>query len=475
MLLGVAFALAIVAGQGYVQIGFVLLLPLLAILIVGGPAPAAVVVRRLLVAAVLGLLLAAPLVVPVLHFLPELAKGIDGQFTTAQPLKFTLLNLLVDDAAFYRTEILGKMPFPAIYAHFIGWIPLVLAIWGLGSRRVTGSARHGLFLGATALGALWLATASPFAWLARTFSSLALQNFIMGVRFTPLFIGLAVPPILALAGIGVARLLLLSWPRFSLGVSGMQDKPASFLELNTQVLLVIPLVLALAETYSFGRAYIYSAPVIHGVGEALDALKTPDLQWVDTPYGEQFWMEAAAARDLKVSTGTQGWSWANREPPLPVRTLSRGNPPPGMTAAGVAGGLNVYASGPGREYAVVSGADGRRFACQAHGGGGDITVSCEAAAAGMLTVAENVWPGWQARVDGQAVPLYGQPFIALPLRPGAHTVSLKYRPYDVLAGGLLFLVGIVWAAYLWSVKDTGPRQVKDSTRSDEPPAVDGAG
>jgi hypothetical protein len=452
VLFGIAFAMTLVAGQGYIQIGFALLLPLFAILIARGPVSVSLVLRRIALGIGLALLLAAPLLLPALHFLPQFSKFTDPAFAPAQPLRFTALNLLIDDSAFYRTEIVGKMAFPAVYANFIGWVPFVLAIWGVGSRAVTGSARHGLFFAAWAVAALWLASAVPLRWLAAAIPLPAFRNFLYGVRFTPFLIGLAVPAILALSGIGLARVAAAPWPRFRLSVGG-EGGGSVQARLDLKWLLVIPLAFALGQVYTFGREYIHTTRLPDDMQPALDALATSDAQWVNTPFGEWYWAESAAGRNMKIALGTQPWTWAGREPPQPIRELSReATPPPGMTLAGLIGDLYLYAAGPGREYAAVTGADGSRSPCRAEGVGGNIDVACDAPAGGTLTVLENNWAGWQARIDGQPVALGAETMLSLPVAPGPHTVALRYRPRDAFAGLALLLIGVALAIYLWAAR-----------------------
>lgn len=449
ILFGVTFAMTLLAGQGYIQVGFAFLLPLALILIIGGPLPAGLIFRRIALGLGLAALLAAPLLLPALHFLPQFVKFTDPQFAPAQPLRFIALNLLIDDSAFYRTQVIGKMAFPSVYASFIGWIPLILAVWGVASRPITGSLRHGLYFAAMALGGLWLASAVPLKALAGAVPVPAFQNFLYGVRFSPFLTGLAVPPILALAGIGLARVARAGWPRFTLAV-GREPGALRSAHLDLKWLLIIPLLFALRETYSFGREYIRATRLGDEVAAALDALATPDLQWVNTPFGEWYWAESAAARNLKVSLGTQPWNWAGREPPLPVRELSRAaTPPPGMTLGGKVGDLYLYVSGPGREYAALTTAGGLRIPCRAQGVGGNIDITCDSPAGGSLTLLENNWPGWQARIDGKAVPIGRATFITVPLPAGAQSVALRYRPFDAFLGLAFMLIGVALALYLW--------------------------
>jgi len=71
--------------------------------------------------------------------------------------------------------------------------------------------------------------------------------------------------------------------------------------------------------------------------------------------------------------------------------------------------------------------------------------------AGFLVIGDVWYPGWQATVDGEPVPVL-RAYIALravPLSPGEHTVHLSYRPLSFRLGLLLsfltFFVLVMWA------------------------------
>lgn len=75
-------------------------------------------------------------------------------------------------------------------------------------------------------------------------------------------------------------------------------------------------------------------------------------------------------------------------------------------------------------------------------------------AATVVTLANPMFPGWQARVDGRVVPLAAAPGIAMQLNvpPGRHEVEVRYRPLSFRVGvrlcavGLALLAGAAWQA-----------------------------
>jgi len=131
VLLGVVLASAVLAGQGYMQVGLLAAIPALLILLLGPNLKLRGAWKGFLAAAAIAFLLAAPFLVPLLHFLPNFAKEFDPEFTAAQPLRYLPLNLVINDDAFYVSDSLQKLPFPHLNALFIGWIPVILAVIGL--------------------------------------------------------------------------------------------------------------------------------------------------------------------------------------------------------------------------------------------------------------------------------------------------------------------------------------------------------
>jgi hypothetical protein len=219
-------------------------------------------------------------------------------------------------------------------------------------------------------------------------------------------------------------------------------------------------MLALHSAWSFGRTWITTSVIDDTAIEIIESLRTPDLQWVATPFGEASFIEPAIARGLKLNIGFQPWSWRDRQPPEAVREVSWiGVTSPGMQEQAVLHGqTRLYVALPGSEYAAVTAADGRRTVCEAHGIGGDIDVVCDAPHDGQLTVKENSWASWHAWVDGAPARLAEGPWLAIDLPPGRHVIMLRYRPWDVPLGIVLSIAGACLAAWLWLRDDRGACQ-----------------
>lgn len=105
-----------------------------------------------------------------------------------------------------------------------------------------------------------------------------------------------------------------------------------------------------------------------------------------------------------------------------------------------------------------------------------VTVSVDADTAGVLVLAENHYPGWEAEIDGRPTRIVRADgsFQAVAVPPGEHTVRFTYRPASVWLGLAATALGLALAAALWwlpgplgRVRAAPPRtfgQIDDSSR-----------
>ncbi len=81
----------------------------------------------------------------------------------------------------------------------------------------------------------------------------------------------------------------------------------------------------------------------------------------------------------------------------------------------------------------------------------EILLQVQTPQAGFLVIGDVWYPGWQATVDGEPVPVLRAytTLRAVPLSPGEHTVHLAYRPLSFQSGLLLsslsFFALVIWA------------------------------
>jgi hypothetical protein len=358
--LGIALGSLLLAGNGYMQVACAFAAPAILLLL---PRERRKILSRYLLPVGIALLLAAPVLVPFLHFLPEFSKDIQPGFKFAQPLTYVPLNLVITDSAYYESNVLGKLPDFHNYALFIGWVPVLLAFWGLSDSRDREERRAVLFLAVVVFLSFWLASAGPQKLIVQALPFRPVILFLEGLRFTGLMAGLAVPAILALAGLGLNKLLAVrSWPALQLTGNG-----GTALSMSLRWLLAIPLLLAMLSAKKFGSRWIQVAPEAPQLSSVVAALHTKDLQWVSVPFGEHFWVQSAVARELKLTNSAYlTWHWDDRRRPDPILVASYGDIA-GMTERSRVGNLRILQAPPGQEYSAVTHADGRRTVCSARG------------------------------------------------------------------------------------------------------------
>lgn len=438
VLLGIALASALLAGQGYIQVGLFSSFPAILILLLDHQFKLKDTWKEYVLALLLGLLLAAIFLVPFTHFYPNFYKFTDLDFRAAQPFKFIPLNFVIDSYDFYQSEDLGKMPFPHQYVLFIGWIPVLLAIFGLSSKKITRSTKW--YFITSILIILGISSGDLLKLLAKAWEG------ISGIRHPTQIAGLTIPLILGFSGLGLDRLIDLSWPKLDLQFN--EPSSIEFPPLPTQLLLVIPLIFSLHQGYQFSKHWISTYTLNDEIYEVVQELKTDTLQWVQTPFGEHFYIEPAIGEGLKLSPGIMTWSWKDRDFPEAYYEASHsGQPEDTEAAVGSVNSINIY-SRPDAEYAIIK--DGNEVtACQATGTGGTIQVKCNAPSNGRLIIHEYNWKGWKGWMDGKRVAVFGNPWISVEVPQGYHTYTFRYLPLDVLLGTILSASGILMAILIW--------------------------
>jgi hypothetical protein len=439
VLLGLVGALAILSGQGYMQVGMLGILPAVLILLFRGGGKFAPHWKYYLLAFILAALLASPLLVPLLHFGPNIAKDMDPEFKSAQPLEFFVLNLVIDDPSYFRSDVLGKLPYPYLYSLYIGWVPVLLAVFGISQIRRAKS-RMFWFLIAGIILSFLVASAIVLKPLADLFPSVA------GIRHSPQIASLAIPLILALSAYGLERLLNLRWPDLFMSFPRTKSQSGLF---SLRWVLLVPLLFSLKSSYDFSQLWIettYRNPEIY---ELLALLKTETVQWVEPPFGEHAFIEPAIDMGLKLSPGIMTWSWRGREKPAAFRYLSRTGQPPGAVAAkGMIRGLTVFESTEEKYAEVYAGES--RYPCWALGSGGVIDVSCKTGEAGTLVLKEYTFSGWRVWVDGKPARFeFDDVWLKVQAPAGTHTYAFRYFPWDVPFGVFLWLCGLVICVLLW--------------------------
>ncbi|MCP4358455.1 MAG: hypothetical protein GY796_10605 [Chloroflexi bacterium] len=460
ILLAIVLALAIVAGQGYLQLGLALsVLPAFAVFFVDEQRRLRPVWKEFLLAGGLALLLTSVFLIPLAHFWPQFGKDIDPLFMSAQPLANIPFNFVINNEGFYRSWELGKQPHPYLYMNYIGWLPILLALlplyllpqqnWDGEDGRLTRSQASKLLL-FLCLGIVL----TLFASSADTFRLMAylVPEFAAGIRNPSLIQGLAVPLIVALAAWGLDLALKQKWPIRSLIPAYTTHKP-QLTAVLTALLAVGLMALALQTAYKFSFRWLFVSHQENMVWTwVLESTITDDTQWVSLPFGEHFWGPLAADAGLKITKHVRPSHWRERKEPPPLISASRldTSPTENETVLAQFGDIWVLER-PSNHYAIVQDSEGKMIRpCTAQAQGGYITVRCEADQPGQLIVMENMWRGWRAWQDGKLIPLDKQsPWLMVEAAAGAHEYTFRYQPWDVSVGLFVSLLGLILAGVLW--------------------------
>lgn len=386
------------------------------------------------------MMMAGAFLVPFLHFLPNFTKFTDAAFAAGQPLSFVPLNLVINDFELYRTELLGKLGFPAMYMNYIGWLPILLSLVLL---RTAGrkDLRKGLALLLPIVMIFGMSSSTVLAPIGK------LAPILIGsVRFPSLMSGLAVPLVLGLAAWGLDQLLKLDWPKFTLEIGP---------EAQVRARLVAP-VLAVLCFFGLKSVYDFNAGLLKTTVEPLESpqmselLSTETTQWVAPPI-EHPWIPPLLEQGIKVTSIYRPFNLKDRESPPARIGFFRGAGDDSMP--GFIGNIGPFGfvEKPEVEYASVQVQEGST-PCLAEAKLGHIEVDCDSAQPGTLTVYENAWSGWKAYLDGESVDLVDSQWLSVDSPAGKHRFEFRYVPWDVPIGIGVAILGILLAfrAYLYS-------------------------
>lgn len=434
-LFAAVFALLIVSGQGYLQIGMLLVLPLFAFLLIREREAW----TKLGASMGLGGWLAGVFLIPFLHFYPNFGKDADPYFASSQPLEWIPLNLVIGDTDFYLSTALQKLPYGYLYLSYIGWVPVLLAVVGLYALLITQQKRLAAVL-VLAIGAFWfIASALPFRWAMSVAPDLAAI-----VRNPIVIAGLSVPLVLVLAGFGVDYV---AKQPYAMLIAWLDKDNNTFRRLYWSHVLLLPLLVwSLFAVYEFSQKWLFLVehhPETHTAAEAMDS---ETAQWVALPHGQHFWGAIAAAQGMKTTNEVRPAFWSGRSAPAPSQQLAFNPPSDSYQYEPIANTNYHKISYPTEYYAFVDHGN-RQTPCTAVAKGGHIDVSCEVYEAGTLVVRENAWTGWEVAINGVETELLPDVWLATPAFLGRNEYQFRYRPWDVRLGLAASLIGILGLIY----------------------------
>jgi len=236
---------------------------------------------------------------------------------------------------------------------------------------------------------------------------------------------------------------------FRLTVASAQQVKSIRLPLDLRPILIILAVVSIFDVKDFAQHWIRLEHVNQADVEAvLLPLETEDLQWVQPPFGENWFLPFAPAHGMKIADQWRPWWLGDRTFPPPYLTMMR-NDEPLVPAERISfsGDLAVYRSTASPRYASLNAEPGDS-PCTATGEGGDISITCDTDIAGQLVVLEYYLTGWNATVNGVDVPVGPwDNWLSIGIPAGVSKIDLRYRPWDVWAGVLCSIAGLCWAAW----------------------------
>ncbi|HVP21684.1 MAG TPA: hypothetical protein VMS73_07455 [Anaerolineaceae bacterium] len=427
--MGVALALTLVSGQGYIEVWAVAgLLPILSLFVLRtGHRPK--ILRDYILAGVLAVLLAGYFLVPVLHFFPSFTKVANPTFSDAQSINFMPINFLMDQA---------NLP-NVLRSSYVGWVPVILAFLAVYLAPRSRSYLLWFFL----IGIAWtfILSSSEFLKFLNTFIPQ-----IATLRFPNFINGMAVPFLLALSAWGLDLVIKLSWPRLSVIFGSGKTLTLT----SSWVLVLIPLVLSILAAYPVGRRFMFTH-VVERSQPVIQELKTNTAsQWIRTPMPDFDFVPVLFLNGISKITGVgRPWGWIDHTIPEPFKeAVYPMKNPDGSTNPGTLGDYDILLH-PENQYAAVDTGQGL-IPCQSSARGGIIDVSCSTTLPGRLVVREHSWSGWYVWVDGKPAFLDNNQWLTLSVESGTHTIQFRYLPWDVLLGVLLTLAGVVLA--VWIIK-----------------------
>jgi hypothetical protein len=440
VLLALTMSMMLVSGHGYIQIAVMVgFLPALLIYFFDSQMRFRPVWRSFIWAAILTICLTAIFWLPLVRFWPLIQKDGDLTFSHAQAVNFAVTNLFIGDLQFLHTPILGRWDAPGMYTMYIGWIPILLVFFAF--RFVPRREIRTMAVLVLAIFLIYLASSGVvFRWFADTIG----QFFSMG-RDPSLMQPIAIPMILALSGWGLDGLLRLHWPKLTI----TQGRNQLAIYISLVMLMIIPLIWGLNSLVNFTRDFVRTVEVNTAEEYPMDAFKSPYARWVAMPFGDFYSFPMAIGPRLKIIIHRDftAWNWANRDVPLPEVELTRDPVYRSDPAYTRDVGPFIVLEHPDRQYASVQTTTGL-VPCQATAIGGHIDVLCRTKLPGLLMIQENNYSGWQALVNDRPAEVTGD-HISVQVPAGSSQIQLRYRPWDMIVGGVLTLIGFILCIWIW--------------------------
>lgn len=444
---GLFLGLLVISGGGYLQIGFLFTGPAFLFLLRGSWSKLISTVRGLAITGLVTLMIGAARIFPYIAATRFFYKDGAQSDPIAQSVPHILLNLLIDNYEFYNTTLLNKLPFIAMYSIYLGWIPVIFCIWGVyvgvvqyPSRRVFALLTFLILLLAYCSGGIH---ASLGAFLPSP-----ILGFLRSARYLAYITSLLAIPVLAFAAIGASIMLEKSLAKVRASSIPAYQRWISLVLI--WLLFLGAFCSSVASAWSYNRGFLSVIRRVPTEAEKLaSALAQNDVQWVGGRCCTDFSLFSAELNLKTAFTGYRTWRWKGGFPSPSIGFTSNqtdwANSPRIRELDGVS--VVQIKDPPTPFYAQIEHPDKSVTKCTAYGLGGDITVQCDAAAAGELKVMEHNAPGWKAELDGEALQLLEGDWLRMQFPSGRKELHLRYRawlgPTSLASTYVGLLVGLI--------------------------------
>jgi hypothetical protein len=447
ILLSIIVSMLLVAGQGYMQIAFmVTLIPISMYLYALKKANAMAQIPWM---AALVSVLIAPFLLTFWANNASFGKDTDLTLSSTQHIGFIMLNYIVDNLDFYNTVLLGRPAFPYLYSNFIGY-PIV---FGAFVAVLLAVIRHPIIDKFIAL--IYLIFGSVVVVL--VLASGDGQHWIMGFDIAPLtqfVIGLRnLTLVTSYAG---ALLVLLAAICGDFLIRQLQTAIA-LIRVNTWVikghahwLVVAVMTWHVLTLYAYNKQFYQFSNQDSPTLLVAEFLKTQPIGGINVEANYQVF-DIMQTQKKMITQMFYPWLLINTSPTGTMYQLISA-PPADMTTWQELKRFDatwaIYKStDTNQQYALHTSKNEALTACTAQGTGGDMDVWCTAGTNGILRIYENNLGSWQAWVDGVPTNVISvNKFVAVPVDSGAHHIVFRYRPWYTILG--LIVSWSTWAGLI---------------------------
>jgi hypothetical protein len=456
----IATGSAMLAGQGYMQLLLISMMPFL-----GYYAwqqqffamPKTVLVRMAVLIFGLVLLMTAPLWLNMLYPNQLYVKETTGDNNYYQPITRLFVNLMLDEYDIAKSDIYNNYPYPWVYSTFIGLSSVVFALTGV--YWVTQKRNRFLYLLFMGI-AIWsaLIASGLLRSIVQYIPNESLQVAVAGLRYLVVANGFFALAMLVMALFAINAILTEThwWPALLQRL--FVRLPAN---VTLSIVVVVILIVNVQQLYQYNKSWLDD---VNGYDENQQAIV--DLLIVE-PHAiiraPDWMLMPLLQNNFKMTEVTIPWQTPVFQLPEPRYILSMEPPVDSELIKVHNEHWSLYRNTRIQSgYAVVFHADGTMTPCESVAMAGDVAVSCVLDRPGELRVAEFYVPGWLVSVNGvdtlintsQVGNVDNLNLVRIALSAGTNNVEMRFRPWHATVSMYAYFAGWVIALLIIIVPST---------------------